>query len=437
MKTRKTVLKIAGMHCPSCEILIEDKFKSLNNVLKVKANHKTQTAEVFLKGKLDKEKINQQLQKFGYQIKEDDKNNEKEKVFLANKIVIFISWIVFWIFVYLMIKEISFFNRIRLGDGFQFWPILILGLIASVSTCMATSGALFLATLEEGKSNLKKALYFNTGRIVAYGFFGFGVGLIGKELLNNFYFSIFLNFFIALLLIFLGLDMAKIIPLSSIFPYHKTRGVFRKLENLLIRNRQHSEFLLGGLTYFLPCGFTQTTQVYALGLANPWLSAATMMVFALGTSPAIFLVASIEKFLRNSLYHLFFKAIAALVFLVGIYYFFNSLALAGINFNFYLHDFSQLKNVRLENNWQIIEMVVDGRGYTPNEFVVKKNQPVRWIVKGKNVYGCQGYFVVPELGIRKVLEEGDNFFEFTPKKTKPIYFSCGMGMYRGVIEVIE
>lgn len=434
MKTKKTVLKIAGMHCPSCEILVEDKFKSLTNVVKVKANHKTQTAEVFLKGELDKEKIDQQLRQFGYQIKED---NHQEKESWVDKIIIFLGWLFFWVFVYLMIKDISFFNSFGLGNGFQFWPILILGFIASLSTCMATSGALFLGTLEEGKNNLKKALYFNTGRIIAYGFFGFFVGLLGKGLLDNFYFSTFLSFFIALMLIFLGLDMAKIIPLSAILPYQKSGGIFRKLENLLIKNRQQSEFILGGLTYFLPCGFTQTTQIYALGLGNPWLSAATMVVFAVGTAPAIFLVALIEKILRHRFYHLFFKAMAALVFLVGIYYFFNSMALFGINFNFSSQSSSQLKNVRLENNWQIIEMVVDGRGYTPNEFVVKKNQPVRWIIKGNNVYGCQGYFVVPELGIRKALNDGDNFFEFTPKKTKPIYFSCGMGMYRGVIEVIE
>lgn len=262
MKTKKTILKIVGMHCPSCEILVEDKFKSLTNVVKVKADHKTQTAEVFLKGELDKEKINQQLRQFGYQIKED---NHQEKESLVDKIIIFLCWLFFWVFVYLMIKEISFFNSFDLGNGFQFLPILILGLIASFSTCMATSGALFLGTLEEGKNNIKKALYFNTGRIVAYGFFGFIVGLLGKGLLDNFYFSTFLSFFIALLLIFLGLDMAKIIPLSAILPYHKSGGIFRKLENLLIKNRQQSEFILGGLTYFLPCGFTQTTQIYALG----------------------------------------------------------------------------------------------------------------------------------------------------------------------------
>lgn len=432
MKEKKITLKIAGMHCPSCEILVEDKFKTFKNVLKVKPNYKRQTAEVVFRGYLNKEKINQELKKFGYQIKEE---KEEIKEPLGSKIFIFFSFLIFWVFTLLLVKDLSFVSNFNLGSSFQFFSVLVLGLIASVSTCMATSGALFLSTLEEGKSNFKKALYFNLGRILSYGFFGFLVGILGKEILGNYYLSTFLSFFIALLLIFLGLDMAKIIRLSTIFPYDKTGGIFKKLENFFIKNRQQSEFFLGALTYFLPCGFTQTTQFFALGLGNPWLSSATMMVFALGTTPAIFFVAFFDKILRNGFYHFFFKAMAALVFLVGIYYFYNSLTLVGINFNF--SSSSQLKNVKMENGWQIIEMTVDGRGYTPNDFVVKKGVPVRWQIKGENVYGCQGYFVVPELGIRKALSPGENFFEFTPKESKPIYFSCGMGMYRGKIEVID
>lgn len=434
MKTKKTTLKIAGMHCPSCEILVEDKFKDLKNVIQAKSNYKTQTVEVLFKGNLDTEKINQKLQKFGYQIKEKEENFKES---LKEKIIIFLGWLIFWFFVYLMIKDLSFFKNSFLNGPFRFWPIFILGLIASLSTCMATSGALFLSTLEEKKDNLKKAIYFNSGRVVAYGLFGFFVGLIGKQLSGNFYFMASLSFFISFLLIFLGLDMAKIFRLTTIFPYDKTGWIFKKSENYLIRNRQRSEFFLGGLTYFLPCGFTQTTQVYALSLGNPWLSALTMIIFALGTSPTIFLVALIEKFLRNSFYHLFFKAMAALVFLVGVNYLLNSLTLVGVNFRFFTNNRLSLKNVKVENGWQIIEMVVDGRGYTPNEFVVKKNLPVKWIIRGENVYGCQGHFVVPELGITKTLSQGESFFEFIPKNNKPIYFSCGMGMYKGVIEVIN
>ncbi len=435
MKTKKIILKISGMHCPSCNVLVEDKLREEKNILSVKPNYKTQTAEVIFKGKLDKEKIKEKLKQFGYLIQSNNQEEKNESFF--DRISLFFVFLVSWILIYLMVKDLSFFNNFKLNGNFQLLAIFFLGIVASFSTCMATSGALFLSTLEESKNNFNKAIYFNIGRVLSYGFFGFLFGLIGNKLLNNFYTSTFLSFFIAGLLIFLGLDMARIFRLSAILPYDKTGGIFRRLENYFIKNRQQSAFLLGFLTYFLPCGFTQTTQVYVLSFGNPWLSGLAMMIFALGTTPVIFIIASFEKIIRHQFLPLFYKAIAALVFLVGIYYFYNSLALMGVNVNFSTISDSNLKNVKIENGWQKIEMVVDGRGYTPNEFVVKKNIPVRWEIKGENVYGCQGYFVVPDLGIRKALEPGNNFFEFTPKEKKPILFSCGMGMYRGRIEVID
>ena len=82
-------------------------------------------------------------------------------------------------------------------------------------------------------------------------------------------------------------------------------------------------------------------------------------------------------------------------------------------------------------------MAVVSGGYVPNYFIVKKGIPVKWVIDGKNVFGCQGYFVVPSLNISKALNPGENLIEFTPKDSGFINFSCGMGMYRGRIKVLD
>ncbi len=81
-------------------------------------------------------------------------------------------------------------------------------------------------------------------------------------------------------------------------------------------------------------------------------------------------------------------------------------------------------------------MNVNSTGYSPNNFTVKKNIPVRWNINGDNVFGCQGYLVMPKLGIQKVLTKGQNVIEFTPTEEGVINFSCAMGMYRGVFNVV-
>jgi sulfite exporter TauE/SafE len=300
---------------------------------------------------------------------------------------------------------------------------------------MATSGALFLSTIGDKTNNLKQAIYFSLGRIISYAFFGFIAGLIGSVIITNIKFGTALTLLAAVFMILLGLDILRIISFATIIPFGATSNIFRKLENKFIRDPHKSAFFLGAITYFLPCGFTQATQVYALGLASPWQSALTMAVFAIGTAPAIIFIGSLRGLLKSTFYQYFMKVVAVGVLILGLYYVSNFLSIYGVNLGFNKISKGVYSDIKVENGQQIIKMDVVASGYKPNYFSVKKGVPVKWIVNGKNVFGCQGYFVVPQLNISKALSEGENIFEFTPKDLGFINFSCGMGMYRGRIEV--
>lgn len=423
------------MHCPSCEILITDKFKELPNVQNVKASFQKQEAEVYFSGHLDQEMVNKNIKPFGYEIGDkEDKNIDTEplgkKIIEASLIAVGLGLI------YLIAKEINIIPSINITGNLNLLTVLFLGLVASISTCMATSGALFLSTIGKKTNNLKQAIYFSLGRIISYGFFGFIAGLVGSVIITNFKFGSGLTLLAAVFMILLGLDMLKILSFASIIPFGVSSNVFRKLENSLIKDPHKSAFFLGMITYFLPCGFTQATQVYALGLASPWQSALTMAVFALGTAPAILFIGSLRGLLKSTFYQYFMKAVAVGVLILGVYYASNFFAIYGIGFSNKSNESNKTNESNVVNGKQIINMDVISSGYSPNYFTVKKGIPVKWIINGKNVFGCQGYFVVPTLNISKALNEGENIIEFTPKESGTINFSCGMGMYRGRIEVI-
>lgn len=423
------------MHCPSCEILITDKFKEMPNVTTVSSNFQKQEAEVYFTGHLDQEVVNKKIQPFGYEIRER-KNDIEENEPLSKKIFEAFLISVGLILIYLIAKEINIIPDINITGSLNLLTVLFLGLVASISTCMATSGALFLSTIGRRTNNLKQAIYFSLGRIIFYAVFGFITGLIGSIIITNLKFGTGLTLLAAVFMILLGLDMLKIISFAAIIPFGATSSIFRRLEHLLIKDPHKSAFILGAITYFLPCGFTQATQVYALGLASPWQSALTMAVFAIGTAPAILFIGSLRSILKSTVYQYFMKTVAVGVLILGLYYTTNFLAIYGIS----LPNKSNESNKAYESNMvdgkQIINMDVVASGYIPNYFSVKKGIPVKWIVNGKNVFGCQGYFVVPSLSISKALNAGENIFEFTPADTGSISFSCGMGMYRGRIEVI-
>lgn len=126
------------------------------------------------------------------------------------------------------------------------------------------------------------------------------------------------------------------------------------------------------------------------------------------------------------------------VFIVGFVYFSNFFSLYGINLNPLASDTLRMTSLApVKNGVQELEMKVVSSGYSPNYFVVKKGIPVKWKIIGENVFGCQAYFVIPKLGIQKILQPSENLIEFTPTKTGFVNFSCGMGMYRGRIEVVD
>lgn len=435
-KVSKKTIYIKGMHCPSCEILITDKFKELPNVQNVRSNFQKQEAEVYFTGHLDQETVNKNIMPFGYEIGDREDRNEIIEP-MGKKIFEGLMIMVGLVLIYLITKEISIIPDVNIAGNLNLLTVLFLGLVASISTCMATSGALFLSTIGKKTNNIKQAIYFSLGRIVSYSIFGFIAGLIGNFIMTYLQFGTGLTLLAAIFMILLGLDMLKIVSFASIIPYGGTSNIFRKLEHLLIKDPHRSAFFLGAITYFLPCGFTQATQVYALGLGSPWQSALTMAVFAIGTAPAILLIGHLKGLLKSTIYQYFMKTVAVGVLILGLYYAASFFSIYGINFGFNQVNKGTSSNVRIENGKQIMNMDVISGGYTPNYFIVRKGIPVRWVIDGKNVFGCQGYFVVPSLGIQKALEPGENIIEFTPIESGFINFSCGMGMYRGRIEIVE
>ncbi|MCX6716958.1 MAG: cupredoxin domain-containing protein [Candidatus Taylorbacteria bacterium] len=93
--------------------------------------------------------------------------------------------------------------------------------------------------------------------------------------------------------------------------------------------------------------------------------------------------------------------------------------------------------VKIENGRQIVEMTQDGRGYSPRQFTIKKGVPVKWKINSVSQFTCAAYISMPSAGISKPLTSGENILEFTPTKAGKMPFTCSMGMYTGVFNVID
>jgi sulfite exporter TauE/SafE len=426
---------------------MEDKFREVENIKEVNADFKTQKVEVKYAGKIDADVLNAKVKVYGYEVMMNDErltiNDFQRESMLKRLTDVGVIAIILFI-VYAIAKEAKLIPDINLAGNLNYVSVFILGIVASTSTCMATSGALFLATVGKKNPNFVSAISFNFGRVLSYGLFGFLAGFIGNFLIINLKIGSALTLFVSLFMVLLGLDMARVISLGSLLPTGLTKHLFERLEHRLIKHPKKTAFFLGAITYLLPCGFTQTVQVYALGLASPVQSALTMMIFALGTVPSLLLIGYFSSFIytehgrsaQSKYYPYFMKVVGVLVLVIGLSYFSNFLSLYGININFLTANYQlPTTNSVIQNGFQTVRMNVNSYGYSPNLFALKKGVPVKWVINGENVFGCQGYLVAPKLGIQKALAYGENIIEFTPDEEGTINFSCGMGMYRGRFEV--
>src|SRR3989338_8860337 len=165
-------------------------------------------------------------------------------------------------------------------------------------------------------------------------------------------------------------------------------------------------FLLGGMTFFLPCGFTQAMQLYAISSGSPVIGALTMGVFALGTAPGLLGVGGLTSLIKGAFAKPFFKFAGLIVIFMAIFNISNGLNLADINVNAFLNQSSAVTtqadpNVTLENGVQIVKMTQNASGYSPNSFTIKKGIPVKWIITSEDPFTCAASILSSKLVIRK------------------------------------
>ena len=173
---------------------------------------------------------------------------------------------------------------------------------------------------------------------------------------------------------------------------------------------------LGGLTFFLPCGFTQAMQLFAIASGSFWIGSLTMGVFALGTAPGLLGIGGLTSVVKGAFANVFFKFAGIIVIMLALFNISNGLNLTGFSFPSSLasnqsNSNSVDPNVVLENGVQVVRMNQTSSGYEPNSFTVKKGIPVKWIINSVDPNSCASTIVSPALNIRQTLSAGENVFE--------------------------
>ena len=451
---------IDGMHCASCEILIEKKILKENLAEVVDASLSNNRVEITYRDghKPDINKLNDLFNKNGYNFSEKKIEKKSEKLFLTRNGKLLVNTKVLlnrvFISVALLVLIATFFvfERMQLGqyvsvDSNSALPMfLLLGVVAGLSSCAALIGGLLLSMIKQWNelyidedSSFSKSqphIFFHSGRLIAFAIFGGILGLIGESLpLDNTYVLAVLTILVSTMMFFLALQMlgvgwAQRIKLA--LPKSIT-SVAADEQNFSGKNMP---FILGMVTFFLPCGFTLIAQTIALASGSFISGALIMLMFALGTLPVLIGI-SIGGLAMNSKPHLTakFNLIAGFVVLFFVIYNVNGQmnvlglpSLSDINFK------SNTNNEELvvadANGQQTLNITAMGFSYLPTgSMTIKSGVPTKLVVDNKGIQGCGSFMAATGLIDNFVsLKPGINTIDLGKPAKGTYKLTCSMGM---------
>lgn len=326
----KHIFNVSGTHCASCKIFIEDRLGDQDFVHSVTVDLKKEIVEIETSSGETPEELAKLLT---HQIKSNGYILSVEK-FLAEREYGGVFWKalpigIIFLFLFFWLQKSGVLN---LGIGGQTTPVtsFIIGLIASVSSCLAIVGGLVLSLSvkisEDKVSGTKTFALFHVGRVSSFAFLGGVLGAVGGAIGINFTLSAILGILASLVMIALGLNLVGVFAKNKIT---LPPGLFNFLRS--IEHKTLTPLILGFATFFLPCGFTQSMQFSALSSGSFVSGLLIMFAFALGTLPMLMLLSfGSASFTRGKHAPLFFKTAGVVVIGLGLFALLSGLAGLGI-----------------------------------------------------------------------------------------------------------
>ncbi len=435
---------VRGTSCKSCEVVIERELKKQPDIISVDVSHNKRQIHLETQGdrQYTHHELNEFLGRHDYSVGKKDKGQKHRKRINWQRVG---AAAVFVLALYIIFDQMGL---LRLSpssaEPASLIGILVIGLIASLSSCTAVVGGLVAAVSgavakdQEGmtsKERFQPHILFNIGRVL--GFFGLGavIGIAGSALtlspmLNGIFVVI-----VAIMMIVIGVNLMEVFPTPVV---GMPKWLAHKVHDLAESNDPKAPMILGALTFFLPCGFTQSMQLFALTLQDPIQSGLVMAVFALGTAPVLLGIGGATSYASGNTLKKVTQFAGVIVLILGISNVTNGMTLLGFNPDIMFASAEDDEDIEIvvEDGRQQIEMDMTSRGrYEPSVLTVQEDVPVDWIINGDEFMGCGDTLILPAFGVSERLRTGRNLVQFTPTESGRYTFSCSMGMIRGTMVV--
>lgn len=295
------------------------------------------------------------------------------------------------------------------------------------------------------KNSLLPVAAFLAAKLVAYTILGLLLGFLGQTLALTDTVRIIIQFVAGGYMIAVALNFLNIHPIFRrvlIQPPHFLRQF---MNSQTTRQDVFAPAIFGLLTIFIPCGTTLAMEALAISSGSPVWGAAIMATFTLATMPYFFGLGWLTTRLGDVYQQRFLKFAAVVLIYLGVISINGGLNLIGspvtmqrIGRAFYNHSRYAVEDssVAADNGIQVATINVNSNSYNPNYLQLRARVPVKLNLVAAGKLSCTSIFRIPQLGIEvSLLPSSTKTIEFTPAQPGKLTYTCGMGMYSGVMEV--
>lgn len=469
---KETTYYISGMHCASCELLIEKRLLKEEGVESVDASLSNGTVRIEHEGNIPHvETLNQWFESDGYTFSKNKSKKDKELLvyvvdgqrgirlnakLLKKKIKTLIKVAAVFYILYL-IEKTGIASYITVTEASSMSVLFLFGIVAGLSSCAALVGGVLLSLTKSwndqygydatATQKMVPHMYFHAGRLVSYTVLGGILGGLGQVFtFENVTVYALITLAVSFVMLIIGLQMVGV-SWAERFQLRMPKQVTRVIAGTKGEKSARIPVVIGAATVLLPCGFTLVAQGLALTSGSFVRGALVMAAFVLGTMiPLLFIGLASIKGSKNAKRGRAFSFYAGVVLVIFALYNVNGqlnvLGLPSVSDVLSATDKISAQEetpTRVVEGEQIVSMVAQGFSYTiTSGSSIQAGVPTKLVVDNQGILGCGAFLAARGLINGFVsLERGENIIDLGSPKKGTYKITCSMGMVPPVTLRVE
>ncbi|MDR1431524.1 MAG: sulfite exporter TauE/SafE family protein, partial [Propionibacteriaceae bacterium] len=404
-----TKVFVQGMTCSACEQRVGKAIRRISGVQRVNVSARKGQAVITSAAPIPAAEITQAVKKAGYRI------GRGRAEWLAKEPQVWTDALIAAGGIAVIVLLANQFGWLALTDSItrvagsgNLAFIALLGVAASLSTCMALVGGIVISLSASFAAKypaattaqrLRPQLMFNLGRIVGFGALGALLGVVGSTFTMS-------GPLLAVAMIAVSVVMGLLgIRLSGISPRLAGAGITLPgaLTSWMHKDAEYRDWTglaLGAASFFLPCGFTQAVQVYALSTGDALSAGLVMAVFALGTAPGLIGAGGLSTLIKTDR---IFRYIGVVVIAFAVFNVMGAVTTLVPAGSQTPTATQRTGNVADSDGYQVAKVAIGGSdGYNPKDTVVYAGEPVKWEFQ-MDSFSCAAAVNASKLGIPDLL----------------------------------